>query len=89
MDTIADKKVHFAPFDRQQREIRRLLREGRYRNVSHFMRSAIDHYLERLGRPSLLEQARQMSEDYREAVTAREVDASWLQEPSRDSGEDW
>ena len=89
MENIAEKKVHFAPLRRQQQAIRRLLREGKFRNVTHFMRCAVDHYLDRLGRPTLTEQARQMAEDFAENATAREDDPSRLQDASRASSVEW
>ena len=87
MDRAASKKIHFAPYRRQQALIQRLLRDGRYRNVTHFMRSAIDDHLERLGRPSLSEQARQMAEDH-ERRLGRKTRAS-LQDASRSANETW
>lgn len=64
MTQIADKKLHFAPFVRQSQAIERLLDENRFRNVTEFLRLAIDHYLDHMGRPPLSEQARQMAEDF-------------------------
>jgi Arc/MetJ-type ribon-helix-helix transcriptional regulator len=87
MDPLAGKKVHFVPLARQDRTIRRLLREGRYRNVTQFMRCAIDHYLDRLGHPTLTEQARQMAEDF-ETERGR-VDPSKLQDAARRTAERW
>jgi Arc/MetJ-type ribon-helix-helix transcriptional regulator len=86
---IADRKIHFAPLAHQQKAIDRLLREGRFQNVTELMRMAIEHYLDRLGRPTLSEQARQMAEDWsdREAVSARESDE--IQAPSIESNERW
>ena len=89
MENIADKKVHFAPFRRQHKAIRRLLREGNYRNVTHFMRCAVDHYLDRLGRPTVTQQARQMAEDFQESEVVHEGDSSQLQDASRQSSEEW
>jgi hypothetical protein len=37
MERAAQKKLHVAPLVRQEREIRELLRRGRYRNVTHFI----------------------------------------------------
>ena len=89
MDHIADRKVHFAPLARQHRAIQRLLRERKYRNVTHFMRCAIDHYLDRIGRPTLSEQARQMAEDFHQGQRDRVDDPSLLQDASRQSSEPW
>jgi len=65
MTQIASRKLHFAPYVRQERAIGKLLRERRFRNTTEFLRKAIDHYLDRLGRPTLAEQAREMATDYR------------------------
>jgi Arc/MetJ-type ribon-helix-helix transcriptional regulator len=93
MEPIADRKYHFAPLRRQRQEIERLLRSGRFRNATHFMRAAIDHYLDRLGRPPLADQARQMAEDWEARSSADQEramqDAAALQEPSMHSGEPW
>jgi Arc/MetJ-type ribon-helix-helix transcriptional regulator len=89
MEQIAEKKLHFAPYRRQQRAIKRLIREGKYRNPTHFLRCAIDHYLDRLGRPTLMEQARQMAADYHRAAPDREGEPSRLQDASRQSPEEW
>ena len=86
VDRISESKLHFAPFVRQQREIDKLLRQGRYRNVTDFMRQAIDHYLDRLGRPSLSEQARQMAQDFAQQAGP---DDSVFQDASRASDERW
>ena len=81
MHTVSGRKIHVAPFARQERAIRQLLRTKRYRNVTEFVREAIDYYLERLGRPTLTEQARQMAEDFhrrhlRDDIVERAQDAS-------------
>ena len=89
MEQIAKKKVHFSPLSRQQRAIKRLLREGNYRNVTHFMRCAVDHYLDRLGRPTLMEQARQMAEDLQKNAAVSKSDPSLIQDASRLSPEEW
>ena len=89
MERIAEKKVHFAPLGRQEREIKKLLKRGRYRNVTHFMRLAIDYYLDRLDRPGLSQQARQMAEDFLAQPGLPEGGVSVLQDESRLSGEDW
>ena len=87
MERAADRKIHFAPFRRQEQQIKRLLRTGHYRNVTHFMRAAIDSYLERLGRPSLVEQARQMAADHQADRGARR--RASLQDTARASAEEW
>ncbi len=69
--------------------MRKLLRERRYRNVTHFVRTAIDHYLDRLGRPSLTEQARQMADDYRKHPSDRDPDVEAAQDESRAAAESW
>lgn len=89
MDKPTERKIHFAPLKRQERTIRRLLRGGRYRNVTHFMRCAIDEYIDRIERPSLSEQARLMAEEHRDRITDSGADASALQDPSRNSNEAW
>lgn len=91
MERPSPNKVHFAPLHRQEAAIRRLLREKRYRNTTHFMRSAIDHYLARLGRPSLSEQAQQMAADFQaqDRRGARVPDGSQLQDDSRSTDEAW
>ena len=89
MDRPAARKVHFAPLRRQEAAIRRLLRDGRYRDTTQFMRSAIDHYLDRIGHPPLSEQARQMAEDFRAIPARNEHDASLLQDASRSTDEAW
>jgi Arc/MetJ-type ribon-helix-helix transcriptional regulator len=90
MEQIAPKKLHVAPLARQARAIEKLLKQGRYRNVTEFLRAAIDHYLDHLGRPSLSEQARQMAEDFQ---SQRALDAApdpyRLQRESMRTDEDW
>lgn len=85
---IARRKIHFAPLVAQERQIRRLLREGRYRDVTHLLRCAIDCYLG-LGKPGLAVQARQMAEDFQRAGDASPDDPSRLQDASRDDSERW
>jgi Arc/MetJ-type ribon-helix-helix transcriptional regulator len=90
MERIAERKLHFAPYVRQHKAIQRLLREGRFRNVTEFLRSAIDHYLDNLGRPPLSEQARQMAEELLNASEQRsESDPSLMQVSSMSSDETW
>jgi Arc/MetJ-type ribon-helix-helix transcriptional regulator len=89
MDRASGKKIHVAPLVRQERAMRKLLREGRYRNVTQFVRTAIDHYLDRLGRPPLAEQARQMAEDYQGDRLDRDADIESAQDASRATGEGW
>jgi Arc/MetJ-type ribon-helix-helix transcriptional regulator len=86
MRGIARRKVHFAPLTRQQKEINRLLRARRFRNVTEFMRAAIDHYLDSVGRPPLSQQARQQAEDF---AQSRDRDADELQAPSMSTRERW
>jgi len=50
VEPIADRKLQFAPFKRQARAIERLLEQECFRSASEFIRAAIDHYLEHLGR---------------------------------------
>jgi Arc/MetJ-type ribon-helix-helix transcriptional regulator len=88
MSEIAKRKLHFAPLARQQKEIQRLLRAGRHRNVTELLRAALDHYLDNLGRPSLAEQARQMADDYARAQGAIPASAA-QQDRSRASDELW
>ena len=85
---IAERKYHFAPLRRQQREVERLVRAGRYANVTEFMRHAIDHYLDSIGRPPLSQQAREMAEEY-EAGRGRSRDPDRLQAASMDTDEQW
>ena len=90
MERIAERKLHFAPFVRQHKEIRRLIKEGRFRNVTEFMRNAIDHYLDNLGRPSLSEQARHMAQELAEKPeNNRDSDPALLQAASMISDESW
>lgn len=83
---IAQRKYHFAPLTRQRREIERLVRTGRYENVTDFMRRAIDHYLDSVGRPPLSQQAREMAEEYGER---RDRAADRMQAPSMETDESW
>jgi len=69
--------------------MQRLLREGRYRNVTHFVRTAIDYYLDRLGRPPLAEQARQMAEDHSKGRLDLDPDIEAAQNASRATDEAW
>ena len=85
MTQIADRKLHFAPYARQERAIAKLLREGRFRNTTDFLRKAIDHYLDRLGRPTLAEQAREMAAEY----GAGGLDVADLQADSMETDEEW
>lgn len=87
MEPVARRKIHVAPLRRQEQAIKKLLREGRYRNVTHFVRDAIDHYLERAGHPTLSEQVQQMAEDFR-SRGAEEPLAS-AQDESRTTDEKW
>lgn len=87
MERIAKRKVHVAPWARQEREIRRLLREGRHRNETELVRRAIDCYLEHLGRPTLTEQARAMAREFR--ATRPKTDLVDGQDASRWSDEVW
>jgi Arc/MetJ-type ribon-helix-helix transcriptional regulator len=89
MERTSRKKIHIAPLLRQERAMRKLLREGRYRNVTHFVRTAIDHYLDRLGRPPLIEQARQMAEDHSRGQSERDPDIEAAQDASRATDERW
>jgi Arc/MetJ-type ribon-helix-helix transcriptional regulator len=89
MEQIAEKKLHFAPLVRQHEAIQRLLREGRFRNATEFLRAAIDHYLDNLGRPPLAEQARQMAEDLAESRPGAAWDPSSMQAASMGSDETW
>jgi Arc/MetJ-type ribon-helix-helix transcriptional regulator len=83
---IAKRKVHFAPLTRQQREIDRLVRAGRHQNVTEFMRAAIDHYLDSIGRPPLSQQAREMAEEY---AGRQDRDADRLQARAMETEETW
>ncbi len=89
MEPIADKKIHVAPYARQAQELKRLLRQGRIRSTSEFVRAAIDHYLDHLGRPTLAQQAAQMAEDFGCDEGKRYDEPSTLQEPSMMSDETW
>ncbi len=89
MERASRKKIHIAPLVRQERAMRKLLREGRYRNVTQFVRTAIDHYLDRLGRPPLSEQARHMAEDYLNDPSGCDDDMEAAQDASRATDETW
>jgi Arc/MetJ-type ribon-helix-helix transcriptional regulator len=89
MDPIATRKIHFAPLRRQERQIRRLLEEGGFRNVTHLMRAAIDHFLDRRGRPTLAVQAQRMAEDFHRGRGEGTAEAEAMQDPSRDADERW
>ena len=90
MKQISHRKVHFAPLARQEKAIARLLQQGRFRNVTDFMRSAIDHYLDNLGRPPLSAQARQMAEEFEDAARAAEHKSAYtLQGTSMATDEEW
>jgi len=89
VERIAPKKLHFAPFVRQKRALDRLIREGRFDNPTEFLRRAIDHYLDQLGRPTLGEQARLMAEDLRRDAAATLPDAGRMQAASMESDETW
>ena len=52
MEPIAERKVHFAPFERQVQAIEELVEAGEVRNVTELMRRALDHYLAARGRPT-------------------------------------
>ena len=69
--------------------MKKLLREGRYRNVTQFVRTAIDYYLDRLGRPPLSEQARQMGEDFENERAERDPAIEKAQDASRATDEVW
>jgi Arc/MetJ-type ribon-helix-helix transcriptional regulator len=88
VERLAARKVHFAPLERQSRAIDKLLRSGRFRNVTEFMRAAIDHYLDNLGRPSLAAQAREMAIEW-ERRKGADAEADDLQADSRESDERW
>jgi len=87
MDRIADRKLHVAPLVLQRRAIDKLLRDGRFRNVTAFVRAAIDHYLDHLGQPTLSQQARHLAEEMAHYDPAGESVA--LQQPSMDTDESW
>lgn len=82
---IAAKKIHFAPMHHQEKVISTLLRQGRFKNVSEFMRKAVDHYLDALGRPPLAEQARRMASEWQEQNNSGDR----LQASSMQSTERW
>ena len=86
MEAPAPRKYHFAPYRRQRAAVERLLRTGRFRNATEFMRNAIDHYLDSLGLPPLSEQARQMAEEWSGTQTS---DPGALQTSSMESDETW
>jgi hypothetical protein len=86
VEPIARKKVHFAPYRRQKAAIDRLLRSHRFRDVTAFMRSAIDHYLDHLGRPSLATQARQMADDWEAGLG---LDDGGIQASAMEADERW
>ena len=87
MTAIAQKKIHFAPLARQDREIRRVLRSGRHRNVTELMRAALDAYLESPDRASLRSQAEQMAAEF--VRSADDDAAARMQDASRASRERW
>jgi Arc/MetJ-type ribon-helix-helix transcriptional regulator len=89
MEPAARRKLHVAPLLRQERAIRKLLREGRYRNATHFVRQAIDYYLDGIGRPTLATQARQMAEDFRRDRAGRDSAIEEAQDASRETDETW
>lgn len=70
MEPIAERKVHFAPFARQAEAIDALVQSGDVRNVTELMRRALDHYLAARGRPSLVQQAQMMAEDFADSERA-------------------
>ena len=61
---------------------------GRKLHVAPLARAAIDHYLDHLGRPSLLEQARHMAETLAQSAPA-DIDIDTLQKLSMESDESW
>jgi Arc/MetJ-type ribon-helix-helix transcriptional regulator len=87
MDAVARRKVHFAPYRRQKEAIDKLVRSGRFRDVTHFMRLAVDHYLDHMGRPPLSVQARQMAEEWRARRGDRRSER--LQAPSMSTYDEW
>ncbi len=88
MERAASKKYHFAPLRRQAIAIERFVDAHRFKNMTEFMRKAIDHYLDNLGRPPLSVQARQMADAWEfERKSRRSPDA--LQAPSMHSDEKW
>ena len=86
MEPIASRKYHFAPLKRQQRRVERLVREKRFRTVTEFMRAAIDHYLDAIGRPTLSQQARDMADDW---AAGRSEERGEIQAESMESDEEW
>ncbi len=88
MRSIAHRKLHFAPYARQLEAIERLLAEGEARNVTELLRRAIDHYLEARGRPSLMEDAALMAEDFHRDAGLRHAPSD-LQAASAASDEEW
>lgn len=93
MDPIAKRKLHIAPLARQERAIRRLIREGKVRNATELVRRALDHYFEHIGRPTISEQARAMADELQLSAGRQSAgpasDPSRLQDPSRDADESW
>jgi hypothetical protein len=89
VEAIADRKIHFAPYARQLEAIQEVLRQGRERDMTDFMRRAVDYYLEARGRPSISEQARMMAEDFWAEGGPHHDDASYLQAESMDTDEEW
>jgi Arc/MetJ-type ribon-helix-helix transcriptional regulator len=85
---IAGRRFHFVPLRRQWRAIEKLVRSGRHANVTDFMRHAIDHYLDSIGRPPLSQQPREMAEEH-EARRRRTRDADRLQAASMETDEQW
>lgn len=88
METLAEKKVHFAPYARQVHAMKELVESGEVRSVTDLMRLALDHYLAARGRPPLAEQARLMAEDF-ERGRSTTGDGEFLQAPSMATDEDW
>ena len=89
MEPIAERKVHFAPFERQIRAIEELVEAGEVRNVTELMRRALDHYLAARGRPNLVDQARMMAEDFAREHHGVTAGAEDLQAPSMATDETW
>jgi Arc/MetJ-type ribon-helix-helix transcriptional regulator len=89
MESISEKEVRFLPLGRQAETIEQLIRKGKYRNMTHFMRCAVDCYLNRVGCSTLSEQARQMAEDFQTCNAPEPADPSLLQDDSRETTEDW
>jgi hypothetical protein len=88
MDRVSPRKIHFAPYTRQQRAIDRMLREGEARNVTDVMRKGLDHDMDARGRPALSQQARQMAEDH-ERERGRDAHGDDMQRRSRRTAESW